>query len=118
MSLKSDNPKVTQVTLTTTLNKKGFASILTKILIQIASKVGNTPWAPKNPTSVNPKTMLIGIDFCKDTGNKKFNVVGYCATINKEMSKFHSNYHYQPLNINFSTKIRETVTDCLAAYGK
>ena len=38
LSLKSQNPKITQVSLTTTLAKKGFASILTKILIQIASK--------------------------------------------------------------------------------
>lgn len=83
MSLRSNNPKVTQVTLVSTLSKKGFASILTKILIQIASKVGNTPWAPKLPSGVNPKTMLIGIDFCKDTVNKKYNVVGYTATINK-----------------------------------
>lgn len=106
MSFKSDNPKLTQVTLTSTLSKKGFASILTKILIQIASKVGNTPWAPKVPASVNPKTMLIGIDYCKDTKNKNFNVIGYCSTINKEMSKFHSNYHYQDSNVNLSTKIR------------
>ena len=36
LSLKPQNPKITQVTLTTTLAKKGFTSILTKILIQIA----------------------------------------------------------------------------------
>lgn len=47
MSMKIDNPKVTQVTLTTTLSKKGFASILTKILLQITAKVGNTLWLPK-----------------------------------------------------------------------
>ena len=47
LSATNNNPKVTQVTLTSTLAKKGFASILTKILLQIACKVGNVAWAPK-----------------------------------------------------------------------
>lgn len=81
--MTSQNPKATQVTLVSTLSKKGFASILTKVLLQISSKVGNIPWAPKVPSSLNAKTMLIGIDVCKDTVNKKFNVVSYCCTLNK-----------------------------------
>lgn len=118
LSLKNENPKATQVTLTTTLAKKGFASILTKVLLQISSKVGNVPWAPRVSQSVNPKTILIGIDTCKDTGNRNYNVVGYCCTVDKDMSKFHSSYHYQPLSSNFSIKIRDIISDCLAAYGK
>jgi len=83
LSLKPDNPKPTQVTLTTTLAKKGFASILTKVLLQISSKVGNVPWAPRVPSSLNPKTMLLGIDVCKDSAKKNYNVVAYCCTLNK-----------------------------------
>lgn len=63
--MKSQNPKVTQVALTSTLGKKGFASILTKILIQISSKIGNIPWAPKLPTLLPQKTILIGVDSCR-----------------------------------------------------
>lgn len=91
---------------------------MTKILLQISSKVGNVPWAPKVPSSLNAKTMLIGIDVCKDTVNKKFNVVSYCCTLNKDMCKFHSNYHYQEFAINFSVKIRAIIADCLAVYAK
>jgi hypothetical protein len=115
LSLKEDNPKVTQVALTTTLAKKGFAAILTKILLQISSKVGNVPWAPKNPAAIPPKTMLVGISSCKEAKNI---IVGYCCTINKEMSKFHSNYDYQPMTSNFNPKMGDIIADCLASYSK
>lgn len=118
LSLKAQNPKVTQVTLTTTFAKKGFASILTKILLQISSKVGNVPWAPKVSSAVNPKTLLLGVDVYKDTTNKNFNIVAYCATINKEMTKFHSNYHYQPYAINFCLKMNAIIAECLTVYVK
>lgn len=81
LSLKKENPKVTQVTITSTLAKKGFASILTKVLIQISSKVGNVPWAPKVPSLINPKTILVGIDSVRAQG--KHSVVAYCCTLNK-----------------------------------
>lgn len=81
LSLKKENPKVTQVTITSTLAKKGFASILTKVLIQISSKVGNVPWAPKIPSSINPKTILVGIDTGRTSG--KNSVVAYCCTLDR-----------------------------------
>lgn len=116
--MKAQNPKATQITLTSTLARKGFASILTKILIQISSKMGNIPWSPKISPAVNSKTILIGIDFCKDTGTRGNNIVGYCCTTDRDMSQFHSNYHYQDSSVKANTKIRETISDCLAAYGK
>ncbi len=72
---------MTQIAITTTLMKKGFASVLTKVLIQISTKVGNTPWAPKIPSSINPKTILIGIDTAK--GSKKNNIIAFCCTLDK-----------------------------------
>jgi argonaute-like protein implicated in RNA metabolism and viral defense len=116
-SLKKLNPKVTQVTLTTTLNKKGFASILTKVLIQISSKIGNVPWSPKLPNGINIKTMLIGIDTSKSLG-KSDNTVAYCCTLDKNMTKIHSNYYYQTLSNNLSVKIGDLVCDCLSSYAK
>lgn len=83
MSSDNQNPKVTQVTLTSTLAKKGFASILTKILIQIACKVGNIAWAPKISNALGNKVMLVGIDHRKDKINSKSDVIGYCSTINR-----------------------------------
>lgn len=45
-ALTNHSSIVTQVALETTLAKKGFNSIATKILLQIASKTGNVPWLP------------------------------------------------------------------------
>lgn len=117
LSLKNENPKVTQVTLTSTLAKKGFASILTKVLIQISCKVGNIPWAPKLPASVNPKTILIGIDTGRGSGGKN-SIVAYCCTLDPEMCKIHSNYQYQQQNNNFCTKMGDIIADCLISYSK
>ena len=80
LSVKSQNPKATQITLSSTLARKNFASILTKILIQISTKVGNVPWAPRIPSGVPQKTMLIGIDSCKESKN---NIIAYSCTTNK-----------------------------------
>lgn len=80
LSLKKENPKATQITLTNSLSKKGFASVLTKILIQISAKLGNVPWSPKLPSNIPPHTILIGIDTCKQGKNK---LVAYCSTLDK-----------------------------------
>jgi hypothetical protein len=52
MVLKAGISMNSQVTLTSTLQKKGFNSILTKILLQMAVKVGNKLWVPKLPQKV------------------------------------------------------------------
>jgi len=83
------------MTVEGTLKKKGFASILTKILIQMASKVGNAPWAPKVPQSVGGKTMIIGIDTATGIGGT---YVAFCATIAKDFSQFYSNTCLQKNN--------------------
>ena len=118
MSSEDQNPKVTQVTLTSTLGKKGFASILTKILIQISCKVGNIAWAPKVSSALSHKVMLLGIDHRKDKVNSKSDVVAYCSTTNKELTKFHSNYYYQPRSSETSVRMNNIIADCLSAYGK
>lgn len=118
LSSEEHNPKVTQVTLTSTLEKKGFASILTKILLQIACKVGNVAWAPKISSALGHKIMMVGIDHKKDKITSKSDVVSYCSTINKDLTKFHSNYYYQPRSTDHSVRMNNIIADCLSAYGK
>lgn len=71
LCLSVPNPKLSQITLSSTLAKKGFASIITKILIQISSKLGNIPWAPKISKTMSKGAMLMAIDICPDGKNKK-----------------------------------------------
>ncbi len=60
--LKVDIAKNSQVCVTTTLQKKGAQSIVTKILLQIAAKVGNKLWVPRVPTKIlHTGVLIIGI---------------------------------------------------------
>lgn len=34
------------------------------------------------------------------------------------MSRFHSNYLYQPMTSNFNPKMGDIIADCLASYSK
>jgi len=47
ITLNGPYQKPTQFSLTSTLAKKNFNSIFTKILLQMAAKIGNKLWVPK-----------------------------------------------------------------------
>ena len=89
LAIEAKVPKLTQMTLENTLKKKGFASVITKILIQMASKVGNAPWAPRPPKASGNKTMVIGVDTAADKVQNG-TVVAFCATIANDYTKFYS----------------------------
>ena len=44
------------------MQKKGFASIMTKILLQMAAKIGNKLWVPKVSSKIPVSgVMMVGI---------------------------------------------------------
>lgn len=51
------------------------------------SKLGGDLFNLKFSKEVAPKTMLMGIDVCHSGPSS---IVGFCATINKEMSQYYS----------------------------
>jgi len=61
---------VSQVVLQGTLEKRGFPTICSKLLNQIACKLGSTLWIPEVPKNIPKKTMLIGIDVDNNKLNK------------------------------------------------
>lgn len=62
MTLKSELEINSQVTISTNLQKKGFQSIFTKILLQMAAKLGNKLWVPKISQRItNSGVLLIGM---------------------------------------------------------
>lgn len=94
LPFKEKKPKVNQVTLLSSLKKKNFPSVLTKILLQMATKVGNALWLPTSQlNNETNKVMMIGIHV--ERTKEKHSVIGYCGTIDEEMSKFHSSYIYE-----------------------
>lgn len=68
MTIKTGIEINSQVTVSSNLEKKGFQSIFTKILLQMATKVGNKLWVPKVSLKVqNSGVMFIGIESTKDS---------------------------------------------------
>jgi len=62
-------------------------SVATNIIKQINSKIGGELYLMEFPKEVSAKTMLIGIDVCHSGPNS---IVGFCASINGNMSKYYS----------------------------
>ena len=63
------------------------------MLKQMNSKMGGDLFYLKFPEKMNNmKTMLIGIDVCHAGGNS---IVGFAASVNKEMSQYYSDFIVQ-----------------------
>jgi hypothetical protein len=106
-----------QVALETKLsNPKSMQSVATKILLQMAVKVGNILWVPKPPKTDN-KVMIIGIAMAKIPHSKSV-VVAYNSTKDKLYSRFHSAYRYQTggESSTIIEKPGEIILDCIKAY--
>lgn len=109
--------KNSQVTLTSTFQKKGFASVLTKILLQMAAKVGNKLWVPKIPAKVaSTGILMIGIESYADQSDKSNNILSFCGNTNKEFSAFYSNFIVHPKSDLSKTFMREIVFECINEY--
>jgi len=72
------------VTVASTFQKKGFNSVFTKILLQMAAKVGNKLWVPKVPAKIlSSGVLMIGIETYADSINKGNMILSYCGNTNK-----------------------------------
>lgn len=117
-ALLSQSEIVTQMTLESTMNKKGFNSIATKILIQIAVKVGNTPWIPEPPKGISEKIMIMGIDSSTDKEARNQSVVGICCTVDSKFSQFFSTVNYEKKGGVVIENLKTPMIEALASYKK
>ncbi len=105
--LKAGIEKNSQVTVAPTLMKKGVQSILTKILLQMAAKVGNKLWVPRVPQKVSASgVMMIGIESYADQANKGSTILSFCSNTSKDCSSFYSNFLLRPKDDQGRTFIR------------
>ena len=112
--LRAGIEKNSQICLTSTFQKKGFNSVMTKILLQMAAKVGNTLWLPKISSSIpSAGVMMIGIEEYADSFHPGRTVLSFCSNTNRECSSFHSNFL---MHSGSKTHINEIVIPCLSEY--
>lgn len=85
---------LSQVIRKSTAESDRFLMKASSILKQINSKVGGDLYYLKFPAQIQEKlTMVIGIDVCH-SGSRS--VVGFTASVNREMSQYFRAYFYQP----------------------
>jgi len=70
-------------------------SIMYNIAFQILAKTRKVLWKTEKPADVPEHTMLIGADVFHNTRNNKSSVVGFCASMDADFTKFHSQAHVQ-----------------------
>ncbi|ETE63182.1 Piwi-like protein 4, partial [Ophiophagus hannah] len=91
--LSLHQPIPSQCVLVRTLSKQGMMmSVATKIAMQIICKLGGELWAVEIPLK---SLMVVGIDVNKDTLTKGNSVVGFVASLNASITKWHSRCIFQ-----------------------
>ena len=87
---------LSQVVLDSSFRKNVY-SVCSKVLQQMNVKIGNPLWWTSMPKSWGPrKAMVIGVDVFHSTKNGKKSVVGFCASLDKNLTKFFSKVKVQP----------------------
>ncbi|CAG2180514.1 unnamed protein product, partial [Oppiella nova] len=106
-----ENPMSSQVVVGKTLTKKqGLLSVCTKVVIQMATKLGAEPWVLKIP----PKSiMIVGYDTYHDSSQKGRSVGAFVCSMNEHMSSWFSRVAYhdtsEEMSANFAINIQEGI---------
>jgi aubergine-like protein len=107
---------VSQIVTQFTLGRKEFNSIATKVLLQMAAKVGNTLWVPKPMESLRGvRIMLVGVDSTADK-NSKGKIIGFCASLNESHTKYFSSTIVQDSSSTVLEKMKELMCRSIKAY--
>lgn len=97
-------------------NPKSTQTVCTKLLLQMAVKIGNILWVPQPPKS-DSKIMIVAMAIAK-VAESRNSVVAYNSTKDKLYSRFHSSYRYQSAEGSTSIieKAGEIVLECVKSY--
>lgn len=108
----ADGNIVSQCVLQKTLNNKKIAmSAVSKIIMQMNCKLGGQLWAVEIPLKI--PTMVIGLDVYHDSARKGTSVVGFCASVNKSMTKYYSCCMFQRKGQEIVDGLKQSFTRAL-----
>ena len=111
----SSYPVPSQVILTSTLKKeKGLRSVINKVMLQINAKVGGVPWALDALPYRNTECMVIGVDIFKKRGCHS--VLGFCATMDKDFSRYGSFPKIIPPGVDIFAALKESTQEAILQY--
>ncbi|CAG9317621.1 unnamed protein product [Blepharisma stoltei] len=93
-------------------NPKRFESIMSKLILQIATKTGSYLWALTPVENLLPKTMVVGIDVFHDVVKKAKSVVGFVASIHPVFTQYFNTVKIQSID---GEEIATALGSCLEA---
>ncbi|EGR31382.1 PIWI domain protein [Ichthyophthirius multifiliis] len=99
--------------------QKNQMSVVSKIVLQIASKLGYQLWTTEKPKEISKNTMIIGIETSIKNvfvGKKINNVVGIVASLNPEFSKFYNEVEMRQPGDTQLNNLTEVIKNSLLAY--
>lgn len=113
--LTTEKPVPSQVILTSSVERKDL-SVISKITTQIACKVGAGAWGVTLPETLPSKTMLIGIDVCHNSFRAKQSVLGFCATLNSNFTKYYTKVAFHNPNQEISSVLTPLFLESLKQF--
>ena len=98
------------------INEKRFNSIIEKVALQIQAKVGAQLWTVRPSAAFGKFLMVIGLDVFHDTVNRRKSVLGFCATIHPNMSKYYSTIAMHESGQEIATAIGTLFIEAINAF--
>ncbi|OCT93257.1 piwi-like protein 4 [Xenopus laevis] len=114
--LSLDHPVPSQCVQARTLGKQQMMmSVANKIAMQMICKLGGELWAVEIPLK---SLMVVGIDVNKDAINKSMSVVGFVASTNARLTKWHSRCIIQKTTSDFADCLKMCMKGAIQTWQK
>jgi aubergine-like protein len=96
--------------------EKRFRGVVEKVALQIQAKSGAQLWTVRPSTDFGKYVMVVGIDIYHDLVNRRKSVMGFCATVHPNFSKYYSTAALQASGQEIVSAIGQCFTEALLVF--
>lgn len=100
------------------ISVRHFRAVTDKIALQIQAKVGAQLWTVRPFLTFGKFLMVVGIDIFHDLVNRKKSVLGFCATIHPNLSKYYSTTSVQDSGMEIATAIGQLFLEAVHVFSE
>lgn len=105
-----------QVMLVKNLYNKNVSPICKKLLLQMYAKMGYGLWTVQLSSMIPKRVMVIGADVYHNVKAKKLSIIGFCSSIDQNVTKYYSRIKTQAkkgqeIMKNISILVKEAVSE-------
>jgi aubergine-like protein len=113
--MTKDRPIPHQNIISNTVSRNKIP-IFAKIILQMTCKAGASLWGIEIPKELPANTMLIGIDVCHIPNSNSNSVLGFCATVTNDFSKYFNGICMHNPRQEIADSLNPMVKEALARY--